>query len=179
MLANKFDYQITKDGFWFNVLIKPSDVIKAQQFIDNAKDKEYDITIKEHHEKRSPDANAYLWLIIGEIAKKTGTYKNDIYREAVRNAGNCYVIPIKNEQADEFTKKWSRKGEGWFVSDSYPSPTIKDHTTFICYYGTSVYDSKEMFRVTEYIVEEAHGLGIETDTPDQIAKRISLWDSRE
>lgn len=38
-----------------------------------------DAELKRHHEKRSLDANAYYWLLIGKIGKVTGDNKNRIH----------------------------------------------------------------------------------------------------
>ena len=38
-------------------------------WIRNKKDRDYDLIIKEHREKRSLDANAYAWVLIHKLAK--------------------------------------------------------------------------------------------------------------
>ena len=43
------------------------------------------------------------------------------------------------------------------------------------YKGSSEFDTKEMSIFIDGIVSEAKDLGIQTDTPDQIAKMKALW----
>jgi hypothetical protein len=43
------------------------------------------------------------------------------------------------------------------------------------YKGSSEFDTKEMSIFIDGIVSEAKELGIQTDTPDQIAKMKALW----
>ena len=43
------------------------------------------------------------------------------------------------------------------------------------YKGSSIYDREEMRYLIDYIVDEAHYLGIETMTPDEIERLKILW----
>lgn len=43
------------------------------------------------------------------------------------------------------------------------------------YYGSSTYDTAQMSRLINIIVEECKAQGIETRTPDEISKLVSLW----
>lgn len=46
------------------------------------KDKQFDI--KEHKVKRSLNANAYAWTLIGKIADIVGNTKEDVYRDFIK-----------------------------------------------------------------------------------------------
>jgi hypothetical protein len=45
------------------------------------------------------------------------------------------------------------------------------------YYGSSSYNTKQMSRLINNIVQECQILGIETKTPDEIANMLNLWES--
>ena len=45
----------------------------------------------------------------------------------------------------------------------------------ICYYGSSVYNSKEMSVFIDEVIDRAKELGIDTRTPEEIARMKSLW----
>lgn len=47
------------------------------------------------------------------------------------------------------------------------------------YKGSSEFDTREMSVLIDGIVNEAKNLGIQTETPEQIANMISLWRSAE
>jgi hypothetical protein len=47
------------------------------------------------------------------------------------------------------------------------------------YKGSHLYDTKEMSRLIDYIVEEAKDLGIETMTPDDVARMKASWKGGE
>ena len=47
--------------------------------------------------------------------------------------------------------------------------------TVIAYYGSSSYDTAEMSRLVEAVVEEAKGLGVETMTPVELDRLKAAW----
>ena len=146
-------------------------------------DKEYDITIEPRRKKRSRNANAYMWVLADKIAEKTQTTKEDVYREAIRRVGvfedmsDIFKdVAVVDEAADWLVASWAKNGIGWFA-EKYDS-RLKDCTKVRLYVGSSTYDTKEMSRLIDEIVEEAKYLGIETATPDEIARMKSTWGQR-
>jgi hypothetical protein len=140
-------------------------------------DKKYDVSIKKHKEKRSIDANSYMWVISDKIAKAMHdgkTTKEDIYRHAIRDVGEWEDKPIPNEDVEKHIKMWGMIGEGWFSEERRDSK-LPGHKVVRDYYGSHIYDVQSMSRLIDYIVEEAKELGIQTDTPDEIARIKAAW----
>ena len=123
--------------------------------------------IKNKKNKRSLNANNYLWQIIQQIADKLGSTKEEIYRQAIQDKGQFEIVPIKNEAVDTFVKCWSKDRLGNICNIKGKSK-INGYTNVICYFGSSSYDNKQFHAFTEYIVNEAKELDIETRTPDEI-----------
>lgn len=48
----------------------------------------------------------------------------------------------------------------------------------ILYYGSSVYDSRQMAALIDKIVQDCHAVGIETRTPEEIASIMEQWEAR-
>ena len=67
----------------------------------------------------------------------------------------------------------SKNGIGW-QTDRFPSK-IEGCTNVILYYGSSTYDSAQMSRLLDLIVYDCKIQGIQTDTPEEIAKLKALW----
>lgn len=133
-----------------------------------------DIDLKKHKEKRSLDANAYCWVLIHKLAEKLRIPAVEIYRDAVKNiGGNNETVCVQDKAVETLTKGWARNGIGW-VTDTFPSK-IEGCTNVILYYGSSEYDVEQMKRLTDIIKQECEAQGIETDTPEQIAERLALW----
>lgn len=136
--------------------------------------KKYDVEIKEHRERRSLDANAYFWVLCSKLAAHTGIEKDVIYRDLIRNiGGNSEIICVRNEALDKLRKGWEHNGIGW-VTETMPSK-IEGCTNVVLYTGSSVYDTKQMSRLIELMVCECKAFGIETATPDEIERMLSLW----
>ena len=132
-------------------------------------DQEKQYEIKEYHKKRSLDANAYCWVLCKEIADKLHITKEEVYRKNIKDMGKFEIIPIRDEAVDTFISAWTSKGIGW-ICEVLSKSKIDGYKNIIAYYGTSVYDSKEMSIFIDGIVQEAKQLGIETLTPDELAK---------
>ena len=47
----------------------------------------------------------------------------------------------------------------------------------LAYYGSSVYDTREMSVLLDYVVNTAKDMEIETATPDELARMMAGWDS--
>ena len=52
-------------------------------------------------QKRSLDANAYCWVLIGKIAAKTNLPKEEVYRNAIKGIGGNYEIVCVQDKALE------------------------------------------------------------------------------
>lgn len=135
--------------------------------------KEYDLEIKKHRKKRSQDANGYMWVLADKIAAVTSCTKEEVYRNAIRRVGVFQDVAVTNVAAGALVKSWSERGIGWFA-DTFESK-LKDCKRVRLYYGSSTYDTKQMSRLVDDMVEEAKGLNIETETPDEIARLKSMW----
>lgn len=145
------------------------------QGYDDLKDIEkLSIEIKQFRARRSLDANAYCWVLIDKIAENQGISKEEVYRESIKNiGGNSEIVCVKNEAVERLCEGWRRNGIGW-QTDTFPSK-IDNCTNVILYYGSSVYDTKQMSLLLENLIQDCKALGIQTETPKMIAKMKSLW----
>ncbi len=142
---------------------------KVMKFLRTKKDKPYDLTIKEHRQKRSLDANAYCWVLINKIADALRITPKEVYRQAIQDiAGNHEIIPIKAEASDKFKSVWESQGLGWPCVDMGKSK-IDGYRNMKAYYGSSTYDTKQMSMLIDHLVEDCRALDIETLTPDKLA----------
>lgn len=136
------------------------------------KTKQYEI--KEVKKKRSLNANAYCWQLIGEIANAMNMTKEEIYRDYILHKGIYKIITISNNAVDTFIKVWSDRGLGWICEVS--ETNSPDLTDVICYYGTSSYNTKQMANFIDYVVQEAKNLGIKTKEDIELERLIESWE---
>lgn len=144
---------------------KPKEI--AQYLWELDKEKKYEI--KEYHEKRSLDANAYCWVLCKELADKLNITKEEVYKKNIKETGKFEIIPIKNEAVDTFIRAWSSRGIGW-LCDIFGESKIEGYTNVIIYYGSSQFNTKEMTVFLNGIIQECESVGIPTLTEEQIKK---------
>lgn len=142
---------------------KPKEI--SQYLWELDQEKKYEI--KEYHEKRSLDANAYCWVLCKELADKLNITKEEVYKKNIKETGKFEIIPIKNEAVDTFIRVWSSRGIGW-LCDILGESKIEGYTNIIIYYGSSQFDTKEMAVFLNGIIQECESLGIPTLTEEQI-----------
>lgn len=149
---------------------------ELQRIFENAgkvdPDKEYTVKIEPRRKKRTLDANAYMWALLDKLAVKLKTSSDDLYKFFVRYYGKRDYVQLMEEATKTFIESWSNRGTGWFVDDIGPSRTIPGARSLRIFYGTSVYNSKEMARLIDEVVEECKAQGIETMSKKEIDNLI-------
>ena len=141
-----------------------------RQHADNLKklmDADIEVDIKKYREKRSMSQNAYAWVLITQIAQciNPPMNKGEVYVEMLKRYGQGGFISIQADKASDVTRAFDyyvQKGEG--------EVNGKKFLHYMVYVGSSKYNTKEMATFISGIVEEAKDLGIETLTPDEIAR---------
>lgn len=134
------------------------------------------IELKKYRKKRSLDSNAYAWVLLGELQSTLNIPKEEIYRDLIKNIGSYEVLPVKNEAVEKFRQAWSKNGLGW-VTETTKSK-LEGFTNVIAYYGSSTYDTKEMTRLIEMLVEECKQFRIETKPKAEIDSLLKEWDKK-
>jgi len=150
--------------------IRTPDLEEAEKFMMMQGD---EIEIRKKRQKRSLDANAYLWELCDKIASKIKSTKEEVYREAVRDVGTFDYLMIQDKAVDKFIESWELKGVG-YICMKHHKAAIPDCTVVQAFYGSSSYSTAEMSRLIDYIVQEAKEQGIET-SPDEERRLLALW----
>ena len=139
-----------------------------------AKGKALAVEIKQYRQKRSLDANAYCFVLCQKIAEAVKSTKELVYKKAIREVGQFEIVPIKNEAVERWIEVWGSKGLGWFA-EVLEESKLRGYKKVISYYGSSVYDSREMAVLIDEIVLWCKELGLETLTPSEIARLKEEW----
>lgn len=114
-------------------------------------------------------------MLIGKLAEKLKLPRIDLYRHYIRQIGGNYeTVCIKAEHADEFCRLWEKNGLGW-IAEPFDSK-LDGCTNVNCYMGSSEYNTEQMTRLINLVVDDCQGCGIETMTPDEQKKLLSLWE---
>lgn len=115
--ASAFHWTMDAAGDWLCIQTN-----KARMVLDEIADgKLYDVTIKEHRERRSLDANAYAWVLLDKLAEKLQIAKTELYRSYIREiGGNSETVCVLQDAADKLCSGWAHNGIGW-LTDTLPS----------------------------------------------------------
>lgn len=126
------------------------------------------IEFKPYSPKRSLNANNYAWQLINDIANELRASKDEIYLKMLKRYGQSTMISVIAEaDISEFVKYYEEAGE------SYLNGKLFKH--YRVYKGSSEFGTQEMSILIDGIVSEAKALGIQTETPAELARLKSLW----
>ena len=137
--------------------------------VDELKDCEkLTIEIKPYRAKRSLNANAYAWKLIGEIADTVRASKEEVYLEMLKRYGQSEIFSVLSHiPFGEYVKYFEEAGESTLNG--------KQFTHYKVYKGSSEFDAREMSILIDGILSEAKNIGIQTETPNEIARLKAMW----
>lgn len=134
-------------------------------------DREKIFEIKEKKDKRSLNSNSYCWKLCTLIAEETGTSKEEIYLQMLKDYGVSMLVPLSpNKTLEGYSKYYE------LVDSDYLNG--KPCNWYKIYKGSSTYDTREMSRLIEGIVYEAKNLGIPTLEEYKLKRMIEEWEER-
>lgn len=169
-----------REGLFLCLKILPAYESAAYKLLDMLDgNKPFTASCKPYREGRSLSANAYCWVLCEKIAVETSTAnvpvsKEDVYREAIRRVGSFQIVRIPAPAVETTCEHWQRNGVGW-IAESLGHRTGDDYDDVCLYYGSSTYDRAEMARLLDDLIEDAEALGIETKSPEEVDRLLSLW----
>lgn len=171
--TNKAKWLEDSEGCWISFRVNGRSM--AAKGCEAAEGKEVRVTLAEAKKSRSLDANAYLWVLIGKLSKATGTPKETVYRQLIRDVGDSYeIFPVKDEAVERMKRIWESRGLGWQTANLGESK-LRGYTNLVMYYGSSVYDTGQMRTLLHSAIAECEALNIPTVTPEEEKKLIENW----
>lgn len=145
---------------------------EALKLVDGFTPGEYEI--RKARPRRSLSANSYAWVLMDKIAAALNLSKLDVYREAIRDIGGVSTLTVvRNDALDALRTQWGRQGVGW------QSEIVEDdgaYTTVSLIFGSSVYDTAQMSRLIDHLIQDAKALGIEPLPPEKLEGMMQAWE---
>lgn len=147
---------------------------------------ELDMTLVKHREHRSLRQNAYYWQLLSEVAGALRVPITEAHNRMLRDYGQPYIVDgrqvyVPFPDTDEVERELLR-AETYHVA---PTDKVKEGQggrTFRWYRmirGSSDYNTAEMSRLVDGLVEQAKQMGIETLTPDELQRMRAYEQQRE
>ena len=120
-------------------------------------DKDEELTTKK--KKRSRNSNNYFWELLGQLCREMNLDVIKEYQRRVKELGIFRQWEIDKENVPTFEKMWCGNGIAWFIEKVDENG---EKTTINAYYGSSSYNSKQMSRLIDNLVQDCKEIGIET-----------------
>ena len=135
------------------------------------------IEIKKYRKLRSLDANSYFWKILTELCDLAEINTVEEYKRRVKELGIFRQFKIMIDQVSTFKKIWEDKGIAWFC-EILDTEYIGDIEFKIinAYYGSSSFNSKQMSRLIDGVVQDCKIYGIETKSKNEIKSMLENWE---
>lgn len=148
----------------------------CRALFDELADVDIDVEIRKHRKRRSLNANAYFHVLVNKIAQKQSLSDEDVKRQLVIDYGALardedgvtigFKLPASVDASAiyPYCRCFDTREEGGKLFRCY-----------LIYKHTHTLDTAEMARLIDGTITEAKELGIETATPDELARMKAQW----
>ena len=111
-----------------------------------------EVSLDKWKNKRSLNHNALCWDMCTELSN----HINDplitpytIYKDLIKEYGISTIYPVADDMLDMVIKDWENRGEGWLTMKLRKSKIDGNFTNVKFWFGSSVYNSKQFWKLVE------------------------------
>ena len=128
-------------------------------------------SLSEWRNKRSTNANSYMWALLTELAAVLHTTKDDLYLDMLEKYGVSTVYTAESPQAAKMMSRMYKlcRVLGPVRVDGKAAVQI------MCFVGSSNYDTAEMATLLDGIIGECVELGISVKPAEDITRMKEEW----
>ena len=145
------------------------------QIFDDLKDAAVKVEIKKASKHRSLSANNYAWVLIDQIAAVTGRTETEVYQNAIREIGGVSdFYGMKEAAYESFCEIWTKGHLGRQV-EIIPGSAKPGWINVRAWKGSSDFDSSQMARLIDSLIQDAESLGIATVPDKEVERMVSQW----
>lgn len=139
----------------------------------------WDLSEHKEHRKRSLDSNAYFHVLADKLRQKLGISMARCKNHLIADYGQILYL------GDEPMIYKTNAPEDYMMElETLHTKCVKVTTEngrevffYRVYRGSHEYNTEEMARLINGTIEECKAQGIETATPDELARMQALWES--
>ena len=142
---------------------------------DDLKETPVKVEMKKASRHRSLSANNYAWVLIDKIAEVTGKTVTEVYQNAIREIGGVSeYYGMKEATYESFCEIWTKDHLGRQV-EIIPGSTKPGWINVRAWKGSSDFDSSQMARFIDSLIQDAEALGISTIPDTEVERMVSQW----
>lgn len=150
--------------------------------VEDLQNYELRLTMTRYREKRSKDANAYFYVLVGKLADALKVSKAYIHNLMLRKYGQIQtvddrpvwvILPENDEVMHDVDEN-----EALHLRATSETKTGKDgrvYRTYLMLKGSHELNTLEMSRLLDGVVSDCHDVGISTITPNEIKQMKERW----
>ena len=153
--------------------IQKTDYWKAKRLLEHMQDAllrdtipPLEITVREAKKHRSLDQNAYLWALLGEIARVIGTSNREVYLAVLEAYTTPMWLTMPAAARNDLLREPFRIIH---VENTLPDGKIEA----LCWKSSKYLDTKEFSHLLDMTLEEAKQVGIDPE-----AVKLGLMDDK-
>ena len=155
----------------------------ALEMVDEMYGKEkLSVKVGSYQEKRSLNANSYYWTLVGKLSKAMKVSRPFCHNFLLRRYGVyedfdgqvAYSVILDTDDAARKVDE----SETYHVKPTSQVREGKDgqmYRTYILLKGSHCYTKEEFTALLEGLIDECRNVGIETATPEELARMMSLY----
>lgn len=134
------------------------------------------IEAKRYIKNRTTNANNYFWKLLQELCELAEIDTIKEYKRRVKELGIFRRFKIEKDNVKTFKKMWSKQGIAWFceITDTEYAGDV-EFKIIHAYYGSSSFNSKQMARLIDGVVQDCKAYGIETKSQNEIDSLLESW----
>ena len=145
-------------------------------------DKDLDIEIKVHRERRSLNANAMHWALCGRLADVLDSTLQEIHKELILKYGSLKI-------EEDGVAAYMIRPDTWEPSDTDYVKSVGEiylntrkkgrvrHLIYLIFKESHLYDQKEMSALISGTIDECKAQGVCTWTKHEIDQALAAWKS--
>lgn len=134
-----------------------------------------------HREKRSLDSNSYFHVLCDKLRQKLGISMARCKNHLIADYGQIQYL----DDGSPMIYKTNAPDDYMYELETIHTKCVKvteengiEVFFYRIYRGSHTYNSAEMAKLIQGTVEECKQVGIETATPQELARMQALWESR-
>ena len=147
--------------------------------IEKLKGKDLTISLSRYRKKRSLDANAFLWKLLGDMAAVLGMTPWDMYLDVLKKYGQYTHIKIIETAYPSLQKVWRETQIVEEMIEKNPETGEQcKYLRVLCFFGSSTYDSKEFSVLLNGVIADMAEMGLERPTDEHLKAIIEEVEKR-
>lgn len=149
----------------------------AREFVEAAKKKAgkvFSAALSIFRQRRSGAANRYMWELCRKIGNRMDKSDVEVYREHILLQNIYKRIEINADAAEAFKTSWAMHGIGWLCETEDYAPQ-EGYVTLRAYYGSSTYNTKQMSRLIDTLIQDCEALDLQTRPQAELDAMLSYW----